>query len=451
VTRKIKNNNFLMGKLLLFLTLLLFAFNPAFAQYKIALAFPLMESSTDETEKTEAEFFLKGAKDALDDYKSGNPKTKIELKIGDTGKDPESAFNLIQSFALDDKVLAVLGPVFSGQLRALAPVAVKYKIPVISPTATQNGIASDNEYLFQLNPTYEVRGKLIAKYAFEELGFRNFAVFSEAKYGKNFADAFIAEIESRNGNILDTIYYQPAEVNLLEKFALLKSNILMQEKFIDFGNLNAAQREKLGKMSFNYSDYNSLVAQKSVVSIYKLLGKNAEKILDSLQLPSFSYNEKFKQPIIGIVDAIYMPISSASEINKLVSQYHGEGFTIPIIGTSDWNNAKAITDNAVYIPSLYYESDFYIEDKIKAEELESLKLNSNELKNYLFAYDGVKLLLDLIAAGNLSRNTLYNALSQVQNYSTFHNNITISDRTNASLSIIYYNKGTLQKLSNYIY
>lgn len=442
-----------MGRffLLLLSAVLLFSFASASAQYKIGLAFPLMESSADETEKTEAEYFLKGAKDALDDYKSANPKTKIELKIGDTGREPEAAFNLIQSFAMDDKVLAVLGPVFSGQLSALSPIAAKYKISVISPTATQSGIASQHEYLFQLNPTYEIRGKLIAKYAFEELGFRNFAIFSEARYGKYFADAFIEEINRQNGDIMDTIYYQSSEVNLLEKFAALKANILANDRFIDFGNLNAAQREKLSKSNFNYSDYNTLVAGKSVVSIYKLFGKNAEKILDSLQIPSLSYNEKFKSPVIGIIDAVYMPVSSAAEINKLVSQYHGEGFTIPILGTSDWNNEKVLTDNSVYIPSLYYESDFYIEDKIKAEELRSLKLSNNELKNYLFAYDAVSMLLELIAEGNLSRNALYSALSKVENYTGFHNNVTMSERTNTSLSIIYYNKGALQKLTNYIY
>ena len=69
-------------------------------------------------------------------------------------------------------------------------------MPVISPTATVNFLAQNNPYVFQLNPTYDIRGRVMAKFAMKEMGMKNFIILSEDTYGKNYAESFKNEVEN---------------------------------------------------------------------------------------------------------------------------------------------------------------------------------------------------------------------------------------------------------------
>src|SRR3954452_5709399 len=63
-----------------------------------------------------------GAKTAIDAYnaKSG-AKYKVELKEFDTAGDPAQASTIKDQFVSDPKVLAVIGPGFSGETKAVLP------------------------------------------------------------------------------------------------------------------------------------------------------------------------------------------------------------------------------------------------------------------------------------------------------------------------------------------
>ena len=77
-------------------------------------------------------------------------------------------------------------------------------IPIVSPTATGDQLAENHDYVFQLNPSYAVRGRLMADYLMKELGMKNFAVISESSYGINFSNHFTTEVK-RLGETLQSI------------------------------------------------------------------------------------------------------------------------------------------------------------------------------------------------------------------------------------------------------
>jgi hypothetical protein len=167
-------------------------------------------------------------------------------------------------------------------------------------------------------------------------------------------------------------------------------------------------------------------------------------------LNTISYSDDLVNYIPGYIDAVYIPIAGYPEISKIVPQYFSEKINLPILGTSDWNNAVSLNENKVYINELYFDSDFYITADEK-NRMKKLNMNEFEQKNYYFGYDGIKMILDLIKEGNDTRTSLSSAIERLNNYKAAHNNITIKDRTNHELSIMKYNNNSILKIADYVY
>ncbi|MEO8446995.1 MAG: ABC transporter substrate-binding protein [bacterium] len=415
----------------------------AYSQPKIGIALPLMKNSGSAEEKKLGEAMLKGVNDALEEYRISNSGKKITIITEDTKRDPSVALQIINKFGSDSSVIAIFGPVFSSELVNNAGAAKFHKIPVITPTATANFVAEKNEYIFQLNPTYDIRGRIMAKFALKNLRMKNFVVFSEESYGKNFSESFIEEVNAGNGKIVFEKSYSQDKADLNEELDEIKQALLSRDKFLDFGNLNAAQLDKIRKLKFNFSYADSLLSEKLTVSIYKLFGERADRIMDSTGIIPITISDKSRNVIYGVADAVYIPIANSGEAGKLASQYFSSNINLPVLGTSDWNNEKALYENRMYIKGLYFDSDFFIEENTGKD---MGKMSDAELKNYYFGYDGLKFILDKISEGNGSRQSLNDAIEITTDYKAIHNDITIKDRTNHHLSIMQYDKGELQKI-----
>ncbi|MBS1518359.1 MAG: ABC transporter substrate-binding protein [Bacteroidetes bacterium] len=434
-------------RILIFLLLLFFNSN-LYSQIRIGVAIPLMNSSDSREEKSLGAEMLRGIKDAVAEYNRENPSAKVEIITEDTKKDPAETLQILNKFGSNDKVIAVLGPVFSNELAPNAGAAEFHKMPVVTPTSTQNFLAEKNPYLFQLNPTYDVRGRAMAKYAMDSLKMKRFAVFSEDSYGKNFAESFSDEVTKDGGDITVKIFYSKDDNDLTQELEELENKIFSLDKFIDFGNISSEQFEKIknSKIKFSYPD--SLKNENLIVSIYKLYGSNADRIIDSLKLKVSDKIDTKKTVLPGFVEAIYIPISTYLEIPKMISQYFSEHINLPVLGTSDWNNKAALEENKIYIKNLYFDSDFNIdENEVSVPD----KLSESGIKNYYFGYDGMKLILDKIAEGNNTRQSLNKALEETENYKAVHNKVTLKNRTNHNLSIMRFRKGELIKITDFSY
>jgi len=77
---------------------------------------------------------------------------QIEPVVVDTKSDPAEATNVAAKL-VDEKVVAIFGPATSGATKAIAPIATRAKIPVISPSATADDVTVANgqvrEFMFR--------------------------------------------------------------------------------------------------------------------------------------------------------------------------------------------------------------------------------------------------------------------------------------------------------------
>lgn len=419
----------------------------AFSQVKIGVAIPLMKSGSAEDKKL-GDQMSRGIKDALEEYEKTKPSTKVTLVYEDTRRDQSASLQAINKLASDTSVIVIFGPVFSSEIVNNAGAAAFHKIPVVSPTATQNDLATNNPYFFQLNPTYEVRGMLIAAFAMNELKMKNFAILSEETYGKNFTEGFKDEVRSKNGTIVTEMFYEK-NGSLQEKMTELKTDLARNEKFIDFGKMTPAELQDFKKYNFDFSNVDSMAAEKLIVSIYKLFGPRAERVTDSLGIKSISGSSIDIEGnlIFGLTDGVYIAISGPQEVSQMTADYFSSRINLPVLGNTDWNNEQVLNENKMYVKELYYDSDFFLKDKDNGD---LTAMSDADIRNYYFGYDGMKLLLSQIAEGKKSRRTMNDALESLKDFQSEHNNVTMKDRTNARMSVMSFSKGELKRVGEYV-
>lgn len=411
---------------------------------KIGVALPLFTESDDNTKKQLGSEILDGIKFALAEY-SKNSSVKITLEVMDTKRDPVAAADIIKSFGEDEGVIGVIGPVFSSELSESAINGPQYKIPIISPTATGDELASTHNYVYQLNPSYEVRGKLMADYLIKKNGLKNFAVIYEETYGENFKKYFEDEVKTMGGRVLLAESYpkDPKEIN--EQIGKIVKYIRENDMFINAANLNLTQKKKLENAGVRWSLIDSSVSLNMDVSIYYMLGVNAKKIVDTMNIKPYKVKPETVKFIQGVIDAIYIPIANPNEINVIVPQLFSDGLSMFIAGTGDWNNEKTLQDNGVYLKNLVFESEYYPkEDSQDFIDLkEKLKKSKFKLsKNFLFGYDAANLIFKLINNGSSTREGLNTALKNLVNYDAIKSKISLDYHgVNSELNILRYDDG----------
>ncbi len=443
---KFQSTDYKFG-LLAFLTLLIISLSAPDLHpqtVKIGAVLPLFEDSEDDNLKELGAEILGGMTFALNEY-NRSPKVKVQLITRDTKKDPALCSELTARLSQVDSVQVILGPIFSSEMAEVSATAFLDGIPIVSPTATGDDLSEIHDYTFQLNPSYKVRGKLMAHYLIKELGLKNIAVISESSYGTNFSGHFVKEAEKLKANIAINTTYSRNESSIIDIIKEIDSEIRDNDLFINIANLNLTQRQKLESSGIRNTLLDSLMTYKTDVSIYYLFGRNAKKIIDTLNIKPYRLRPETAKFIQGYFDAIYIPISNPSEIGMIVPQLFSYGLSFFIAGTGDWNHEKALKDNEVYLKNLIFESEYFLDQLDPRVTDLSEKLSNTKYrlsKNFLFGYDAMVLLLSLISEGNTTRQQIYEALKKVESYNAIKSKISLDyHRINSELNILEYKDG----------
>ncbi|MEU4523819.1 branched-chain amino acid ABC transporter substrate-binding protein [Amycolatopsis sp. NPDC024027] len=133
-----------------------------------------------------------GAQLAIDEYNATNPKTKIELKPYDSQGKPDQATSLITTAIGSDKITALIGPAFSGESKAIGGQLEQNKIPSVSPSATNPGLAKNNwAYWHRVVANDDDQGPKIAEFLITAKSPKTaFVISDDQEYSVGLADAF---------------------------------------------------------------------------------------------------------------------------------------------------------------------------------------------------------------------------------------------------------------------
>jgi branched-chain amino acid transport system substrate-binding protein len=205
---------------------------------------------------SEATFGLstnKGLRMAFDEINAAggiNGKKVKLITIDDQGKSDEAA-SAVTRLITQDNVVAIIGEVASGRTKAAAPIAQKYKIPMITHASTNPTVNKDMDYIFRTCFIDPFQGLVGAKFAFQNLKLKKAAVLRDVKseYSVGLADVFVTEFKKMGGEIVADLSFQTGDIDFKAQLTQIRSKnpdvIFMPAYYTEVG-LIAQQVRQLG-------------------------------------------------------------------------------------------------------------------------------------------------------------------------------------------------------------
>lgn len=241
---------------------------------------------------------------------------KIKIIYEDSKGTPKEAVNGFQKLVTANEVPAILGPFYSGQVLACAPIANETETILFTGSATSDNITNAGEFVFRTCPTNLEQSRTAAKFILDSLkDSTSFIIYRNRDYGVTLRDAFIDEYSLLGGKVLGFEGIEAEANDLRTQLLLVKNsgakNIFAAVHYPEGGNLlNQAKEIGLNASIVGtdggFSPELFEIAGKSANDTYWLtIGWNQEKNSDNVvQKFKNNYQQKFgKEP--GVYSGLY--------------------------------------------------------------------------------------------------------------------------------------------------
>jgi branched-chain amino acid transport system substrate-binding protein len=311
---------------------------------------------------------LKGVELAVHRHNLQRPEGQVELLVKDTEGSADKTVTALAELAAANCVAAV-GPLLTKEAEAIAPTLNGVKIPVITPTASGEGIGRLSPWLFRNALTNEAQAAAAAGFALGRKLSRFVIIYPDDAYGRDLMRTFAKELEQK-AEVLASIAYPP-DVK-------------------DFG---------------------------------PYIRKVLETDLRSRQIPipedDIERKKMFEEYIPGF-DALYLP-GYAERVGLLIPQlayYNING--LAMIGSNNWHSQTLIeragrhVENAVFTDGFFPESD---DPAIKAF-VEAYRSAYQEEPDLLSAqaYDAAAMTLNLLGEGKETPQAVRDGLLAMKDF-----------------------------------
>ncbi|NCB30107.1 MAG: hypothetical protein EOM66_01705 [Clostridia bacterium] len=141
-------------------------------------------------------------------------KVQIEFITEDCEAKPEIAVNAVQKLIEQDGVLAILGPNNSSDVLASGEISNAAQIPQITNAGTNEKVTQIGEYIFRACFIDPFQGKVVAKFAYQDLSAKKAAVLynNADAYSTGLCEAFQAAFKELGGEVVAVEAFAGAEV-----------------------------------------------------------------------------------------------------------------------------------------------------------------------------------------------------------------------------------------------
>ncbi|MCH7619565.1 MAG: penicillin-binding protein activator [Candidatus Marinimicrobia bacterium] len=342
---------------------------------------------------------LRGIKTAFNEQPE-EVKKKVKLTIIDNESDQVKTVELMLKLSNDPSILAVIGPMMSDNATAASAIANSRNLPMISPTATKDGIAGLGFYSFQSNSDLTVKGRSLAKYAIDSLSLRRIAILSPANdYGKQMTDSFALEIDALGGEIVAQSWYYGEPKNL-------------RLQFNEFRRIGFRIHEELYPTE-EPPDSFDILTDTTLTDSVKM------EMLTALSKPMEEIDSG--KVVLDVIDGFYLPIEFG-EIKYIAPQFAFWNFKTQILGGQNWYDEEILMDKAIarYLDGAIFSSDIY--RGVDNEALEELRkkyqktFGEDPYRTDIFGYDCLNLVLHLIKNNVRTRELFIRRLNRINDF-----------------------------------
>ncbi len=180
----------------------------------------------------------------------------LKMVKSDNKSDAAESTNVATKLITQDKVIALLGPVTSTNVLAAAPVAMQYKIPLLTPTGTAAKVTvgddgKTKEYIFRNCFIDPFQGQVGANFAVNTLKAKTAALFIEknSDYAKGLGEVFKANFTKLGGTIVSEEAFVTEDKDFratLTKINATKPDVIYVPSYYEQDGLIAKQARELG-------------------------------------------------------------------------------------------------------------------------------------------------------------------------------------------------------------
>ncbi len=180
---------------------------------------------------------------AIEKFENGSTQKDVKIKLitEDSQANPAMGVTAIKKLIDVNRVKVIIGPLVSGVTLAVAPIAEKNKIILLSPSSSAPAITNAGDYIFRTELSDFQGGIAQADIAIEKLGFKKLAcVYINNDYGASLFDVFKKRFEEKGGEILFKEGFLQGETNfktILSKIASINIDaifVISHDEILNF-------------------------------------------------------------------------------------------------------------------------------------------------------------------------------------------------------------------------
>lgn len=224
----------------------------------------------------------KGMDLALEEINSrGGIKDKnIKIIYEDSQANPKVAVSAINKLINIDKVLMIIGDMFSSTTLAIAPIAQKSKIVLLSPTASAEAVPNTGDYIFSIYPSDAYDGKFLAEFSSKKLKKKNVAIiYVQADAMIVCKEAYKTTLANLGGKVIAEEDYAPKTDDfrsILSKIKPLNPDLIFLSGYLNELTKILRQAREIGITSQFIT-----ISTAYDVKLFELAGDSAEGIIIS--------------------------------------------------------------------------------------------------------------------------------------------------------------------------
>ena len=336
---------------------------------------------------------------------------KVNLRVADTRADAAQALLRTQQAVNQDSVVAVIGPIMSAPAATVAAwLGSNFQnIPMLTPTATDDGIAKMGPNIFQVNITMDNLAKSIADFATRCLSIREFAVLSPlGGYGASMSQSFTQAVERRGGSVVAFRNYEEGRPDYKTEFSLLRD--------VRFKQLNRRQNIARGAADLD--------------------AVNAKERRAYMQDSTFN------------IPGIFIPATNPGDAGLMAGQVAFNKISGVLLGASGWYGRELLIQGKRQVDSSYFS--------VPAMDMDG---NNENLKKFVgdfkerwgdepgedklsgLSYDAANIVFSSLAK---KPNSLTNAINNTANFPSVYGEIKFKRGVNTNAKIVTVNKGKFE-------
>jgi len=148
----------------------------------------------------------RGIEMAVEDQnaKGGLLGKQIAVDFQDDRNDKKEAVTIMTKFATIAKVPVIFGSAGSGVSLAIAPLANRYKVILISPISSSSQLSTKGgDFFFRTVPADDLQAEVLSRWVFDSGAKRVAVVYTNNSWGKPLAEGFQKKFEALGGQVIN--------------------------------------------------------------------------------------------------------------------------------------------------------------------------------------------------------------------------------------------------------